>query len=489
MKPTGDTRKRAFPKKIHAWDDHTETVIEHRATRTMAKSRLNTYLSCWSNDQERCDEQDERSYTKEHVLMPLGLKFGASREPDGRPDDCLWVSEGEAEGQGPRRPGVLLEEKSTHQLRIPERLDDILEAWSQGDWRTTRPFGQLFRQLLLNDASRGVVLSATRTYFAKAEVVDGQVRFSVSRRWYPAEPLYLRAWDAHYHAASTIQLGENALRCKGGPDGGGWRLPWREDDTTDSPKRDEDKSDLGGGGGDDAPDDDDLGDDDSGGGDDDDEGARGASDRPDDSPGADGDSDENDSVGRGEPPLKKNKPAGGAGTEAAGANCVDDEPWERPNALRVPEIGCDDVVLLKDERLGCGRNGPVTVGRWGDRRVAIKQFDLDHGGGPSFQRELEAYAALRDLQGQAVAKLHFVSRSWCGTLRLMGLDLGEPVKGDEPNHPSELRRVKAALKEAGWRQDVEEDVLENYVWLRDDPSGDDKLVAIDLELLERRAAG
>jgi len=99
--------------------------------------------------------------------------------------------------------------------------------------------------------------------------------------------------------------------------------------------------------------------------------------------------------------MKKQKQ--GENADAAGGE-DDDEPWERPNALSVPEIRWGDLTLSK-RILGRGRNGPVVEGYWRGVPVAIKHFDLDHGGGPSFQREIEAYAGLRDLQGKAVARL------------------------------------------------------------------------------------
>ena len=46
---------------------------------------------------------------------------------------------------------------------------------------------------------------------------------------------------------------------------------------------------------------------------------------------------------------------------------------------------------------------------------------------------MKAYAELIKLHCVVVPKLLFVSRSWCGKVRLMGLELGRRVKGDEPD--------------------------------------------------------
>jgi len=424
MSPRGDGgRQRAYPRRIVGWSEHTDAVLVYAPTDALEIPVPNTYLQCWSDRQLCGDETSERSYVKKRVLAALPFTFGQSR--DGRTDDCIV-------NRSDRRKLVVIEEKSTQELRMPERLEAVVAAYGNSDWRTTHPIGQVARQMMLNDCPYGVITSGTRTYFVYASVGDdGAVVVSVSRRWYVGEPHYLRAWAWLVHKANADDpLQKDALR---GTNGGGWRK-FKKDDTTDSPQPDKQRpaNTRGGGGG--------VGD---------------------------------------ERPSKKNKAEEGA---AAANN--DDEPWERPNTLGVLEIDCGDVDLFWDRRLGYGRNGPVVEGCWDGRRIAVKQFDLDHGDGPHFQRELEAYAALRHLQGTAVARLLFVSRSWCGTLRLMGLELGEQVKGDEPKLRSELRRVHAALSTAGWLQDVEENKLENHVW-----QADGKLVAIDLELLERRPAG
>jgi len=59
----------------------------------------------------------------------------------------------------------------------------------------------------------------------------------------------------------------------------------------------------------------------------------------------------------------------------------------------------------------------------------------------------------------------------------VGVEKGEPVKGDEAE--DEMERVHHTLQSAGWRQTVEENELKNHAW-----QVDGRLVAIDLEMFD-----
>ena len=423
-------RQRAYPERISAWNDHTSLVIGYQPKGPLRKAVSSVYRSCWESELSPHDEENERGYLKNEVLKGLSrvMKFGCTVA--GNSDDCVIVRatnefEEEAETEDDEggggedeegRPVVIIEEKSTHNLRLLEKADDIVQAYKDLDWRTTHPLGQLAREMLVNECGYGVLTSGTRTYFVRAMIVNGKVEFFVSRRWYVAEPHYLRAW-AWMIDVSKVE-GPVELRCGGK----GWRGgKFRAGDVTESPTPKAEES----------------------------------------------------------SPTKKRismkKHAGGP----VAADTPNDEPWEGPNRLGVLEVPENDLQIHWGRVLGRGRNGAVVEARWSGRTVALKQFDLDHGGGPHFQRELETYVALRRLQGKAVARLLFVSRSWCGMLRFMGIEKGVAVKGDEADLEDEMDRVHDTLLEAGWRQDREENELKNYVW-----QVDARLVAIDLELFE-----
>ena len=425
-----DYRERAYPLRFHAWDDLTKEVIDYQPPDRKFKVPVDSvYRSCWLYRKITREESHERAYLMDKVLEGLARVYEFGHCTAGRPDDCINSDDGS--------PALVIEEKPTQNLRLPKTADDIVGAYSKYDWRVTHPLGQLARQMLLNNCRYGVLTSGTRTYFVCAVVVDGEVRFFVSRRWYVAERYYLRAWAFVTDAAKIAKrdVKDKApkpsmleLKCAGN----GWRKFEGDKNTALSPSK--------------------------------------------------------------SPTLKTKMPRHFAPRSAlnaclpkrrkssggpVAAETPDDEPWERSNRLGVPEVPDDALQIHWDRVLGRGRNGAVVEARWSGQTIALKQFDLDHGCGPHFQRELETYVALRRLQGKAVARLLFVSRSWCGTLRFMGIEKGEPVKGDEANLEDEMVRVHHTLQLAGWRQTVEENELKNHVW-----QVDGRLVAIDLEMFE-----
>lgn len=131
--------------------------------------------------------------------------------------------------------------------------------------------------------------------------------------------------------------------------------------------------------------------------------------------------------------------------------------------------------------LGYGRNGVVFQANWNGRQVALKQFDVGKGDGyESFQNEVAAYLSLEPVWGSLVATPLFVSMSWSGLVRFIGLQLGRnPLPGDH-NYLSERTKVLRALEEDyGFRH--EDADRSNMIFVLDEETNTERLVAIDLE--------
>lgn len=140
------------------------------------------------------------------------------------------------------------------------------------------------------------------------------------------------------------------------------------------------------------------------------------------------------------------------------------------------ETPFDDIEII--ETLGYGRNGVVFLVNWKGHDVALKQFDVGKGGYESFGREVAAYMELEKVWGSLVAKPLFVSESWSGLIKFIGLQLGrDPCPGDDL---SEWPNVLSTLEnEFSFRHEDAEDG--NMIFVYDEKSKTEKLVAIDLE--------
>lgn len=152
----------------------------------------------------------------------------------------------------------------------------------------------------------------------------------------------------------------------------------------------------------------------------------------------------------------------------------------------LPEVPLSELRVLRE--LGRGRNGTAMLARWGDRDVAVKQFDLSKGGGEHLESELAAYRRLRDLWGTLVPEPLILSASPSGNVRLFGMQLGRhaplnpalPVRGSR-EFAGERHKLERKLERKGVRQLDNENGDANLVYLagRD---GVERLAAIDLEM-------
>ena len=140
------------------------------------------------------------------------------------------------------------------------------------------------------------------------------------------------------------------------------------------------------------------------------------------------------------------------------------------------EVSIDDVEIL--ESLGYGHNGVVYLATWGERMVALKQFDIGKDGYEYFDNEIAAYLALKDAWGKLVATPLFVSESWSGWIKFIGLQLGRnPEPGDDV---SDWSTVLTSLEsQYGFRHEDADNG--NMVFVTDEKTGTERLVAIDLE--------
>jgi len=140
------------------------------------------------------------------------------------------------------------------------------------------------------------------------------------------------------------------------------------------------------------------------------------------------------------------------------------------------EASIDDVKII--DTLGYGRNGVVYLAKWGGMRIALKQFDVGKDGYGCFDREISAYLALKDAWGKLVPTPLFVSESWSGWIKFIGLQLGrDPRPGDDVSGWSKV--LSTLEMQYGFRHDDAENG--NMVFLVDEATGSERLVAIDLE--------
>jgi hypothetical protein len=140
------------------------------------------------------------------------------------------------------------------------------------------------------------------------------------------------------------------------------------------------------------------------------------------------------------------------------------------------ETPIDDVEIIGT--LGYGHNGVVFLANWHGQEVALKQFDVGKDGYEYFDMEVEAYLALEAVWGSLVPTPLFVSESWAGWIKFIGLQLGrDPLPGDDI---SERINVLSTLEnEYGFRHDDTDDG--NMIFIFDEKTKTERLVAIDLE--------
>jgi hypothetical protein len=164
----------------------------------------------------------------------------------------------------------------------------------------------------------------------------------------------------------------------------------------------------------------------------------------------------------------------GDGTTRKGeGDSVADSAYQMSALVETP---MDDVEIIGT--LGYGRNGVVFLANWHGQKVALKLFDVGKDGYEFFDREVEAYLALQAVWGSLVPTPLFVYESWSGWITFIGLQLGrEPVPGD---NLSDWSNVLSTLEnEYGFRHEDAE--AGNMVFVFDEKTGSERLVAIDLE--------
>jgi hypothetical protein len=165
---------------------------------------------------------------------------------------------------------------------------------------------------------------------------------------------------------------------------------------------------------------------------------------------------------------------GDAGTESNGQ---EDAPAGSAAQMSVfVETPIDDVGIIGS--LGYGRNGVVFLANWHGQKVALKQIDVGKDGFEYFDKEVEGYLALEAVWGRLVPTLLFVSDSWAGWIKFIGLQLGrDPLPGDDI---SEQINVLSTLEnDYGFRHDDTDNG--NMIFIFDEKTNTERLVAIDLE--------
>lgn len=74
----------------------------------------------------------------------------------------------------------------------------------------------------------------------------------------------------------------------------------------------------------------------------------------------------------------------------------------------------------------------VCLAQWKGRKFALKQVDVGKDGYGANDKELEAYSTLKDAEDVLVPTPLFVSESWTGWIKYLGLQLGrDPTTGDD----------------------------------------------------------
>jgi hypothetical protein len=96
----------------------------------------------------------------------------------------------------------------------------------------------------------------------------------------------------------------------------------------------------------------------------------------------------------------------------------------------IPFINFDSLKDIKP--LGWGRNGTTFRATWNGREVAVKQFDLWNNA-EAYETEIEAYYRLKDVWGELVPTPYFLSESWSGNVRFLGMQLGQSTSESTMN--------------------------------------------------------
>ena len=165
-----------------------------------------------------------------------------------------------------------------------------------------------------------------------------------------------------------------------------------------------------------------------------------------------------------------------AGGSGRGTTTNSDQGGTAPGAASLVRVPCADIKFM--HAIGYGRNGTVFKARWKDSYVAVKQFDVDKFGHQDYDKEIAAYMMLKDEWGIKVPKPLFLSESFSGAVKFLGLQLGR-----SPTEQDDLTQWRSLVKsvQCQYGLDFQDTWKEqNSLFITDD-SGKERLVMIDLE--------
>jgi hypothetical protein len=427
-------RGQRYPQTISEWCGFKQHVSAFRPEHNVLRPKYSDIFQLSMFDTSSVisisNEKEEAGYmlsVLKKSLMTAGLLGKiSSRGGLGKPDAITLNKD--VEIAAPADIGLVVEFKSTHDLPLPMTDADVVEAYNTAykeviiqqsgrspAWsRVCHPIGQLLGYMVENGQRYGVLSSATRAYFLWIEGDGESAVVRISTPWFVGERDFLRAWAFVHYMACQQSV---PLLTSGLT----WRLTSNKQSTP--PPKCKRKGQRSG-----------------------DAIAEGDGD-------AGSDSDEMSTNGQ------EDAPAGSAAQMSA-----------------LVETPIDDVEIIGT--LGYGHNGVVFLANWHGQKVALKQFDVGKDGYEYFDKEVEAYLALEAVWGRLVPTPLFVSESWAGWIKFIGLQLGrDPLPGDDI---SERINVLSTLEnEYGFRHDDTDNG--NMIYIFDEKTKTERLVAIDLE--------
>ena len=158
------------------------------------------------------------------------------------------------------------------------------------------------------------------------------------------------------------------------------------------------------------------------------------------------------------------------------------EPWKYPNKLGIPEIDFSEIKVVKP--LGRGKKSSVSLALWNGKEIALKKWKEDNYNYQDTDAysywELLRYCDLKESQGKLIPELYFITREKETNTPLLGLELGQSVRGDEPGLYRAKNDLQKKLKKEGWIQRSGSWRDDNLVWMQNEDKSK-RLVAIDLE--------
>lgn len=204
-----ERRKRLFPPrgKVQEWAQFDDSVSNFEHEEHPNCELDDPWMGSVYANGPLANEAEEKAWLKLNVLdrlqkVKLLDNTRTSACTVGSPDLCLYSG-----NEGQQRIVACVEAKSTHNLWLPSNADHIVtnydECWVDSDLIhcVAHPIGQVARTMIVNSIMHGAITSATRTYFVRFALVDGELHLLLSRRWYVGERNYLRAWAWFYNSA------------------------------------------------------------------------------------------------------------------------------------------------------------------------------------------------------------------------------------------------------------------------------------------------